>query len=51
MITARAIGVLEEILINPQHGGAKGLSARLGGCYPSGYHVTQERRVRGDRKS
>ena len=30
MITARAIGVLEEILINPQHGGAKGLSARLG---------------------
>lgn len=30
VITARAIGVLEEILINPQHGGARGLSARFG---------------------
>jgi hypothetical protein len=30
VITARAIGVLEEILINPQHGAAKGLSARFG---------------------
>lgn len=29
-ITARAIGVLEEILINPNHGGARGLSERLG---------------------
>ena len=30
VITARAIGVLEEILINPNHGGARGLSERLG---------------------
>ena len=30
VITARAIGVLEEILIDPHHGGAKGLSKRLG---------------------
>ena len=30
VITARAIGVLEEILINPQHGGAMGMSARFG---------------------
>jgi hypothetical protein len=30
VITARAIGVLEELAMNPNHGGAKGLSARLG---------------------
>jgi len=30
VITARAIGVLEEILINPNHGGARGLSELLG---------------------
>jgi len=29
-LTVRAIGVLEEILINPRHGGAKGLSTRYG---------------------
>ena len=30
VITARAIGVLEEIALNPRHGAAVGLSARLG---------------------
>ena len=30
MITARAIGVLEELALNPDHGAAKGLSAVLG---------------------
>ena len=29
LLTGRAIAVLEEILISPQHGGATGLSARL----------------------
>ena len=30
MITARAIGILEEIVLDPSHGGAKGLSEKLG---------------------
>jgi len=30
VITARALGILEEIVMNPDHGGAKGLSEKVG---------------------